>query len=324
MKLYIIILSLSSILNAYQLGHGLEVNKYLSIGGYFSSKYENSNGNKKFMLDDVALLGYGRLGSQLSYLMEFEAREFWVRDFANDKIESNINFHIERAYLNYTYNDYLNVTVGKFITPIGYWNLTPINVLQDTTSSPKYATEIYPKFTTGIKIFGYLPFDDTINYNIFLQKNRDIDPKYNNIKTDNYYGVELKKSFDNLILGVSFGEYEADEEHRKYLATSFKYTQHNIQLIGEYALVKYNQTNDKSQEYNKYAYYIQGRYKLNSKHFIITRYEKSRDSFHDIDEDIKLIGYNYRPIYPISLKCEYQFNNNKDENKLLLSFSMLF
>ena len=326
MKVYSLFLLLGTFLGAseYRLGHGVEINQYLTLGGYFSTKYENSQKTKEYMLDDVALLAYGKLSDNFSYLIELEATQFWVRNFGNDTTQKNMHFHIERAWLSYKYNDYLNLKMGKFITPIGYWNLTPITVLKDTTSNPKYASEIYPKFTTGVMAYGYLPFDDSITYNLFLQKNKDLDPNYNNIETDEYYGIEVKKHFENMTLGINMGEYEVSEEHIQYFGASLKYQKSKIQILGEYSQLTYNPLNNANEKHTKYAYYLQGRYKINRKHFVIGRYEKFKDLFHGIDEEIKLIGYNYRPTYPVSIKCEYQINSNEADNKVLFSFSMLF
>ncbi len=310
--------------NAYELGHGLEFGRYMSIGGYFSSKYQNAQDAKEYMIDDVAFLAYGRLSSRFSYLVELEATKFWVRDFANDTTQKNMHFHIERAYIDYNHNDTLNLKVGKFITPIGYWNLNPITVLKDTTSNPKLATEIYPKFTTGIMAYGYLPFDESMEYSAFFQQTKDLDANYNNIQTDDYYGFELKKRFDFFVVGANMGEYEVDEEHIKYFGASFKYEASAVQLLGEYAHLIYNPITNSKDEHDKYAYYLQGRYKINSKHYLVGRYEKFKDSFHGIDETIKLVGYNYRPIYPVSLKCEYQLHDNDEQNRFLVSFSILF
>ncbi|MBN2824501.1 MAG: hypothetical protein JXQ76_04185 [Campylobacterales bacterium] len=324
MRLYSILL-FSTILSAneYQLGHGLELNPYLTMGGYFSSKYENSKSTKEYMIDDVAILAYGRLGERFSYLVELEAAEFWVRNFGNDTIQKNMTFRIERAYVNYKYNDYFSIKAGKFITPIGFWNLNPITVLKDTTSNPRYASEIYPKFTTGAMVYGYLPFDESIEYNAFIQKNKDLDKGYNNIQTDDYYGMELKKHWGDLTIGLNMGKYELDEENMKYFGASLKYETSHLQILSEYAHLIYNPLSNSSDEHDKYAYYIQGRYKLNAKHYLVGRYEKFEDEFAGVDESVKIIGYNYRPIYPISIKCEYQLREN-DNNSLIVSFSMLF
>jgi len=326
MKVYSLFLLLGTFLGAseYRLGHGVEINQYLTLGGYFSTKYENSQKTKEYMLDDVALLAYGKLSDNFSYLIELEATQFWVRNFGNDTTQKNMHFHIERAFLNYKQSDYLNLKMGKFITPIGHWNLTPINVLKDTTSNPKYASEIYPKFTTGVMAYGYLPFDESIEYSAFMQQSKDLDPNYVNIETDEYYGVEFKKHFDNLIVGVNMGEYELEEEHRKYFGASLKYEASKVQILAEYSHLIYDHPNTSTQEHDKYAYYIQGRYKINRKHFVIGRYERFKDEFHSIDEEIKIIGYNYRPLYPVSLKGEYQLSSDEQNSKVLFSFSVLF
>jgi len=308
----------------YQLGHGVEIGPYLSIGGYFSANFENSQLTKEYMIDDVAIMAYGRLDDRLSYLLELEAVEFLVRDFGEGTTSTNMKFRIERAYVGYKLNDYADLRVGKFITPIGHWNLNPINVLRDTTSNPRYAQEIFPKFTTGVMLWGYLPSDDSWTYNIFGQHNKDLDANYNNIETDDYYGVEVKKRFGELEVGANMGDYEVEEEHFRYYGVTLKYEHDRVQILSEYSALAYNNIDSDGDTHEKYAYYVQGRYKLSSQHYLVSRYEQFTDDFHDVEEEILLFGYNYRPIHPVSIKCEYQFNSDEDKNRFLLSFSMLF
>lgn len=280
------------------------------------------------MLDDIALLAYGGLTDKLSYLVEIEAKNFAVKDLYNNSSQYNTTFHIERAYLDYKYSEHLNLKMGKFITPIGEWNLNQINVLRDTTSNPIYSEEIFPKFTTGIMFYGHLWFDDTINYSLFVQQSKDFDKNSNNIETDDYYGVELKKHFDDIVIGINIGqfEYEKIDEMTLYYGASLKYEKSAIQILAEYSIAKYkyNFGTDKGKEYDKYAYYIQGRYRVNRSHYIIARYEGVDDKHFNRHEDIAIMGYNYRPIYPVSIKGEYQFNSDKIKSRFLVSLSILF
>ena len=331
MKHFIIIfVAISTLIYAedYSIGHGLQINQNLNIGGYFSTQYEKSDILEQYMFDDIALLAYGGLSDKLSYLIEMEAKHFAVRDIKNSNTSYNTKFHIERAYLDYKYSEHLSFKVGKFITPIGEWNLNQINVLRDTTSSPLYGEEIFPKFTTGMMLYGHLWFDDTLKYSLFLQKSKDFDKNYNNIETDNYYGMQIKKHFDDIVVGLNIGqfEYEKIDEMTLYYGASFKYEKDDIQILSEYSMSKYEYGfgTDKGKVHDKYAYYIQGRYRLNRGHYLIGRYEGLEDKNIARKENISIIGYNYRPIYPISIKGEYQFNSDDTKSKFMLSVSMLF
>ena len=151
----------------YKLGHGVKLSEYLRVGSYISTKYKASKKSDEIGLDDIAILGYGNLTPKFSYLLELEATTFYTKNLDTRESDFNTHFHIERAYFDYKFSDYLKFRVRKFITPIGYWNLVPINVLRDTTSSPLYGYRIFPKFTTGVKLYGFL--NDDIEYNLFIQ-----------------------------------------------------------------------------------------------------------------------------------------------------------
>nr|MDA3908537.1 hypothetical protein [Sulfurimonas sp.] len=118
----------------YEMGHGLRLNDKINLGAYFSVDYITGDEKKQFRLDDVAVLAYGNLNSKLSYMAEIEGAGVYVKNYTTGEETRDIQFHYERIYLDYIYSDRYNIRIGKQITPIGYWNLEPINVLRDTSS----------------------------------------------------------------------------------------------------------------------------------------------------------------------------------------------
>jgi hypothetical protein len=186
----------------YQLGLGKQVSEWLTVGGYFSTEYLKSDNANEFLVDDLALLLYGENRSGLSYLLELESVEPVKVDFENDSSRSNFPPTIERLYFDYKFSDHLAVRVGKQITPIGYWNLQPINVLRETTSNPLFSSEIFPKFLTGVDVHGFTPFGQGFTYHVFFQNNRDMDENNINLAIDRHYGAVLNKVLDN---GWQFG-----------------------------------------------------------------------------------------------------------------------
>lgn len=160
----------------YEMGKGLTLSEKLHLGGgYFSIDYKSNNELKQFRLDDVAVLAYGSLLPELSYLVELEATPFYQKNYTSGAEEYHPHFYYERAYADYEYSQLLNFRLGKQITPIGYWNLEPINVLRDTSSDPLYSYEMFPKFLSGLDIYGYLDEDSSLKYHLFGQKNNHLD-----------------------------------------------------------------------------------------------------------------------------------------------------
>ncbi len=311
----------------YELGHGYKVNSALNMGAYFSLDYANGESIDRLRLDDVAVLAYGSLPSNFSYLAEFEAAPFYVKDYKNETSQTNTTLHKERMYLNYSYSDMFNFRLGKFITPIGYWNLEPINVLRDTSSNPLYSEDMFPKFTTGMDTYGYLDEDEQIEYHLFAQFTDDIDKDYINIQNDLFIGISLDYEVsDEIDMGSSVGYYETYEKKEISLAeANAKYDNYPLLLQTEWA---YTNIQNNILHVNEYQVggYLQGMYSINPKNALVSRYEYFKDRQKDVmsENHIGIIGYSYRPMYAVSFKGEYQFNSDSYLDKAIISFSVLF
>lgn len=327
------IISLSA--EEYELGHGYRVNDTLNVGGYFSLDYAQGKSVDKVRLDDLAFLVYGDLSSNFSYFIELEAAPFYVKDFKNSISETNTDFYWERAYANYVYSEMFNFRIGKFITPIGYWNLEPINVLRDTSSNPLYSYKMFPKFVTGVDVNGYIDLENTLKYHLFGQVTDDIDTNYINIKNDLFIGIALAYEPDyETSIGTSFAYFEAkdtlttsrvDNKNILLLQANAKYDNFPYLIQAEIA---YTDIDNKILNVNDYQLggYVQGVYNFSMEHAIVSRYEYFEDtqSATKLKDNIAIVGYSYRPMYSVSLKGEYQFHSITEENKFLVSFSVLF
>lgn len=326
--LFIYIILFTSLLSAeeYQMGHGVKVNESLYLGGYFSFDYQQSDEKKQFRLDDVAGLAYGSIGSKFSYLVELESAPTYVKNFTTNESKSDLKFHYERMYMNYMHSDMLNIRVGKQITPIGYWNLEPINVLRDTSSNPLYASQVFPKLFTGLDFFGYLNSDNTLKYHLFMQRNKDLDKNYINIENEHFFGASMEyESSDEFSFGGALGEFIAikDNQRVRFAQLNAKYDDYPFLLQAEVASSNVDDERI-AKKSTKIAGYTQGKYNLDMKHSLISRYEYFNDHGIGLKEHIGVFGYSYRPLYSVSFKAEYQWNSDTKKNKSIVSFSVLF
>ena len=104
-------------------------------------------------------------------------KELYVKTKVNDRTftHKDTNLYIERLYVDYTLNENYMIRVGKFNSPIGYWNLVPINVLRDTSSHPITSDILFPEFTTGaLATFSHYDTGE-IKVDVTLQNNTDLD-----------------------------------------------------------------------------------------------------------------------------------------------------
>lgn len=312
---------------SYELGHGYKIDDALNLGAYFSLDYSKGKNIDKAQLSDVAVLAYGTLPANFSYLVELEAAPFYVKDFQNDTSQTNSTPHRERMYLDYATSDMFNFRVGKLITPIGYWNLEPINVLRDTTSNPLYSYRMFPKFVTGLDTYGYADEDTRVQYHLFLQATEDIDKDYINIRNDFFVGGSLGYEVtDELDVGASLGYYETYEKKEVSLVEgNAKYESYPFEVQTEWA---YTAIHNNVLNANAFQIggYLQGMYSFNPQNALVSRYEYFQDTqvATKSKNHIGIIGYSYRPVYAVSIKGEYQFNSDSSLNKAIISLSVLF
>jgi hypothetical protein len=85
LTLYFVILTSSVYAQGYEFGHGYTLHDSLTAGGYISTEFESNAQSDTFTVDDVALMAYGNIGSNFSYLAEIEAVGFILthRDSSN-------------------------------------------------------------------------------------------------------------------------------------------------------------------------------------------------------------------------------------------------
>lgn len=323
LSLYIIAFTSSLYADNYEFGHGYTFNDALTAGGYISSEYESNQQADTFTIDDIAVMAYGNIGSNFSYLAEMEAIGFYHKNLSDGNEGGSQKFHVERLYGDLWLNDQINFRLGKQITPIGYWNLEPINVLRDTTSNPLYSLLLFPKFLTGIDMNGYL--NGTTRYHLFGQATHDLDEEYINLPNTHFYGISLEHELSvETNFGGSIGEFIALRTHEKtqFIQGNLKYDNGPLLVSAEAIASKTDYHQTKSDL--TLSAYVQSVYHFSPQHALVGRYEYYNDQHRDYKDHIGVFGYSYRPIYPISIKGEYQWHSQENENRTLLSFSVLF
>lgn len=326
--------------NKYILGEGYQIaSTPIYVGGYFSAKYkkETHENQQLLILDDAAFLSYGSY-EKFSFLTEFELKNFYIHKWgAMEEHVRDSHIHTERLYLNYDINENYTLRVGKYFSPIGYWNIMPINVLRDTTSNPQSTQILFPQYTSGISL-GYESFNTyEIKLNVTIQNNNDIDDKYNNFIVDKHYAIGTEIVQEKLALKFNTGYFHLQKminsiDNIYYGLASFSYEVDNIRLMGEIGTQF-----SKNISTVPYSYYLQGVYTIKEKHSLIVRvesYERHEniflnaksleDEYFTYKDDTAIVGYTYRPTYPVAFKIEYQHHSATYENQFLSSFSVLF
>ena len=317
----------------YELGEGLQVEETpIYIGGYISldaakyTKQEKSHAR----IDDIAFLSYGSY-DKFSYMAEFEFKEFYTKYWEEDTTYSkkNTKLYAERLYLDYALNENIFLRGGKYNSNVGYWNLTPINVLRDTTSSPKTAQIIFPKYTTGIDLSYHLFGSDEYLFNLTLQNNNSLDEEYNNFYINKHIGGGFEYIHNNLSLKLNLGYFHNKDHTQNYTDNlyaygSFLYDDDTFKLMGAVG----NRVDENFHALVEFSGYLQAVYEIADKHYPVVRleyFDTDPAAADGLEKDTSLIlGYTYRPLYPVALKVEYQLHSQNKENRVLTSFAVMF
>ena len=297
----------------YEPGNGYKMGSLpIYVGAHFSMDYTHKDGTNEYKINELALFSYGRF-DKISYMAELGYKNLYVsnsRTFKEDK-----TLHIERLYVDYAYDDEFNFRVGKYNSPIGYWNLLAIDVLKETTSDPISTSIIFPQYTTGLDV-SYTSYENNnLKLDIMLQHNNDFDSDFNNYKVDKHYALGVSYKQNEYSIKVNGGYFN----DLYYAQISAKYKTDKYEILSEVG----HQTS-KDTTTTPYAGYVQGSYKVTPQHIATLRAESYKNNLTSTDDTMAIAGYTYRPYKNIAIKSEYQLHSKQKENQLLFSLSAMF
>jgi len=145
------------------------------------------------------------------------------------------------------------------------------------------------------------------------------------VKTDDFYGFELKKFLSDIFIEFSIGKFKDLSINRdiQFTGISIDVPYRRFRMMSEFIYG----TEKGSNIYSRKSYYIQGIYRVFSKNYLIIRNDYFDNQKNNRNIKAILVGWNYRPLYPISLKVEFQWKKDSLEGNLLefaTSFAVLF
>ncbi len=192
---------------------------------------------------------------------------------------AGFNVEVERSILRYDQNDYLKVSVGRYHTPINWWNTAFHHGqwLQTTVSRPEmvqFGGQFIPVHFVGGLLEGVLPaYGLNLNYNLGVGNGRgsvisragDFGDVNNNrawlinlfAKPDRLFGLQVGSSLyrDKITLA------EGREFHEWITAGHLVWQREDPEVIAEVANVNHREVGH-SRSFDSQAFYIQVAYRL--------------------------------------------------------------
>lgn len=292
----------------YRLGQGLRIgDSGVTVGGYGSLRYEDLRDRpRQFAASALSLFVSWDSGSRLRFFSEWELEDFAVaREGKSFSSQSNL-FEIERLYADVYISDVVNLRLGKFLTPIGRWNLIHADPLVWTTSRPLVTFRSFAQNTTGGMLYGTLPLRTReLNYSIYLEVTDELDPDHREEPVSEAAGLHLVYHLTNAIeLGFSYSNFERQEREGKrenLFGADLFWTRQRFEVTSEFAY----RFGEEKENYDEWGIFLQGTAPLFAHLFAIGRYEFFSSRVPVPGVHLWTAGLAFRPIAPLVLKAEY-------------------
>jgi len=232
-------------------------------------------------------------------------------------LDSETEFEIEQAYLQFNHDDRLHVRWGRFSTPFGYWNPVHWAINVDTIEAPIFEeNRLIPEQQIGIDVFGSFFPGDLDGQDVQLDYSLYAGYAASGLNPGNPRGWtgggDLRLRFaDRYMVGTSFyAQQNSDEDDRN---------ERNVMLYGqldlpfaltfrsEYLLQFRDGKTKPDFSRNIGIFYAKLRWDLTSRTYLNYRFSYGDDDrFGQTDDHrIHTATFGYRPISRLRIKLEY-------------------
>jgi hypothetical protein len=316
-------------LPTYQLGNGYRLgDSGITLGGYGSASVEKLRHEEtRAVLDNLSLFVWWEGEGRWKFFSELDYEDSlaWPKKYTPGE---NRYLALERLYVDYTWSDELSARVGKFLTPIGRWNLIHGKPLVWTTSRPLITERTFPTNTTGLMVQGTLPERGLgIEYSFYasngteIRANPAIDP-FNEV-VGMHLSLPLGATGQIGFSGASFEQKLNRDERKNLVGADFFWSQHGYELSGEGVY----RMSDAGSRWDEKGGYLQAVAPLGQRMFAVGRVELFRQSGATETTRRWVAGVNFRLERGLVLKAEWISSDNNSigaPEGFMSSVSILF
>ena len=314
--------------DGYRLGSGLQLGDTgFRLGGYATGTYERENDTSpRAALDNLSLFVWWEGDGRWKFFSELEYENLL---FTRERRPGHDGYlSLERAYLDYALTDNLDVRAGKFLTPIGRWNLIHATPLVWTTSRPLVTTLAFPTNMTGVMLNGTLPnLGNGVEYNVYGASSNDLHTNPSVDPLSSAFGAHVTWTVvPDLQIGISYADFEQEKtrpERKQLSGFDFLWTRNRFELSGEFVY----RFSDQGSLRDEKGAYLQLVAPLSEKLYAVVRYETYRVARDDAPVQLRVAGLNYRITPALVLKAEWvasSHNSIHAPDGFLTSINVLF
>lgn len=301
----------------YRLGHGYRLgDSGVTLGGYASAEVLRPSGRPwGFQVEDISLFVTAEKG-RWRFFSETEVNEALSAGQGDAFGINRARFDAERLHLDYTFAEELKFRIGKFLTPVGRWNLIHADPLVWTTSRPRVTAGPFAPHVTGVMAFGdFNALGREWNYSLYAGGKNQLDMKKPDESLDSLYrdtfGFRVVNELPGRFqMGLSYAHFEQVNffpGSRDLVGLDFFWTRNRMELSGEFA---YRWSAGK----DDWGIYLQGvaPLPLGENVYAIGRYEAFQRQDSTGLANLWVAGLAYRPLPPLVFKAEYSVGDGND------------
>lgn len=309
---------------SYVPGRGMRFGETgLVIGGYGSIDLVRDEGAPaRLTLEDLSFFVMVHAFERFSFFSELEFEDLFTVDTDGNAGSPDDRFEIERLYGDFAINDRLNLRAGKFLTPVGRWNVIHAQPLVWTTSRPLLTDVPFDENTTGLMLSGSLA-DGWLDYDLFGQFTNQLEPTPQVMQADRSGGARLTlEPIPGLSLGGTYLASRSEGEWFHLIGLDALWRTGPFEWMSEATFDE-----GAGSSGSQWGIYSQVAAELISKVYAVGRYEHfaPRGGYRHLNQVV--IGAAYRPRPYAIFKIEYQIldhTSDLTEAGFRSSFALLF
>jgi len=304
----------------------------IRVGGFATIEIDDEKGDAATIaLDGPSFLVLWEPVDFMRGFIEFELGDVFTYDTGSNQVKKDVIVDIERLYGEASFNDAVNVRIGKYLTPVGRWNLAPAEPFVWTATKPIMIELTFDEHQTGGALLGsFYPGANTLNYWVYGQFMDGLNTSDSPPPQDRSVGtrLEYESALGDWSLGGSFLASEIKGDWNFLGGLDAYWRRGPFELQSEFVY-----SEGKVSERDNWGVYTQGVYHLGHLNrwlrgfYGVARYEHFDPTGEKEDVDIGELGLTWLPVPYLNLKVNYRFTDKQTEEVgrgLFASFSVLF
>jgi hypothetical protein len=292
----------------YHLGRGLRLGDTgVTVGGYGSLQFQDLH-HQPWELSASALSLFVSWdgGGRVHLFSELELEDFAVIREGREFGSRSDPFEVERLYADFLISDAATIRLGKFLTPIGRWNLIHAAPLVWTTSRPQVTFRPFSSDVTGAMLYGTISsLGNDLDYSLYVEATDELSPDRRERPFTEAVGFHLVYHLpENAELGFSYANFEQEErreERDNLFGLNFLWVYQRVELSSEFVY----RVGEEGPDKDEWGVFVQGVVSLSARWFAIGRYEFFQPQGSSVGAHLWVGGLAFRPLPPLVLKAEY-------------------